>query len=197
MRLLCVVVLCLSSVGTAARGQGNKGAVSKLDEALVSSVHLQFAETPLNDVAEYMQDLVGVTVVLDRRGLAKAGIDGRVPISFRTAAEAPFYLSLNRMLHPLGLGWVMEGEAILLTTGEVAATRISTRTYYVGDLAWWAGTQEIAVMISKTSEPASWSTRGGKGSIRVAGLQVVVTQNQPTHQKIVQLLRDTRRRRSD
>ena len=197
MRSLWIIVPHLVVTVTVAFGQDDETTVSKLEKTLFSHVQLEFAETPLSDVAEYLQDLVDVPVVLDRRGLAKAELDGRVPISFRGAVDAPLYLSLNRMLHPLGLGWVMEGEAILLTTGEVAATRLTTRTYYVGDLGWWGGAQEIAVIISKTIEPASWSTRGGKGSIRVAGLQVVVTQNQPAHQKIMQLLRDARRRRSD
>ena len=198
--LMCAIawmVALLAIVDSSASQQREQQRLSKLDTALVSPTAIEFVETPLTDIADYLKDLTGVPVVLDRRGLAQARLDGQVPITFRNTSDAPLYVVLDRMLRPLGLGWVAEGEAIMLTTDEVASSRYTTRTYYVGDLAWWAGTQQLARIVVTTIEPSSWSNVGGKGSIRAAGTQIVVTQNQAAHRKIVQLLHDARRRRSD
>ena len=190
-----VLVLALASI---AIGQERDGeGVSKLDAALVSLARVEFVQTPLSDVAEYMQDLVGVPVVLDRRGLARAKLDGKVPITYRGADDVPLYLTLDRMLRPLGLGWVAEGEVIMLTTNAVASTRLTSRTYYVGDLAWWAGPAELAQIVAKTIEPASWSNVGGAGTIKATGTQLVVTQNQSAHRQIIKLLNAARRRRRE
>ena len=166
--------------------------ISKIELALRRKVKLEFVEMPLKDVASFLEDYADIKVVIDYRGLYKAKLTGDVPVTL-TIADVTLESALNRMLSPIDLGWVIEGEVLMLTTAEVAATRLTTRQYYVADLAWRGGAPALVRTIVTSVDPPSWSARGGEASIRIYGTKIVVTQTQKNHRAISRMLWQLRR----
>jgi hypothetical protein len=190
-------VSLLLAGGSAAQTTGSSTAaanISKIDQALWKKVKLEFVEMSLKDVASFLEDYADVKVVVDYRGLYKAKLSGDVPVTV-SVADVTLASALDRMLSPIGLGWVIEGEVLMLTTDEVAATRQTTRQYYVADLAWRGGAPALVRTIVTTVDPPSWSVRGGEASIRTFDTKVVVTQTQKNHRAISRMLWQLRLRR--
>ena len=63
-------------------------AAKKLAEALRKPVDLEFVETPLKDVVDYLKDLCKVEIQIEGRGLEAAGVDPDAPCSINLKARA-------------------------------------------------------------------------------------------------------------
>ena len=66
-----------SSMDLASRGQAEK----KISEALKSPTQLEFIETPLQDVVDYLKDFHDIEIQIDNRALDDVGIGSDTPIT--------------------------------------------------------------------------------------------------------------------
>ena len=118
-----------SSVDLAQHGPAEK----KINDALKSPTQLEFIETPLQDVIDFLKDFHQIEIQIDQRALDDVGIGTDTPIT-RNLKGITLRSALRLLLRDLDLTYVIQDEVLLITTPEEAETRLSTKVYPVADL---------------------------------------------------------------
>ena len=118
-----------ASIDLAKRG----GAEEQIFEALNDSTTLEFIETPLQDVVDYLKDLHGIEIQIDHRALEDIGIGSDTPIT-RNLKGITLRSALRLMLKEMDLTYVVRDEVLLITTPEEAESELTTKVYPVADL---------------------------------------------------------------
>jgi len=107
----------------------------KIDEALKSPTAIEFVETPLRDVIDYLRDLHKVEIQLDMRELEGMGINGDTPVTVNLKGIS-LRSALKLLLDNLGLKFVVHDEVLLVTSKAKAEEEfLTTKVYPVADLA--------------------------------------------------------------
>ncbi|MCA9270744.1 MAG: STN domain-containing protein, partial [Planctomycetales bacterium] len=178
-------------------------AEARIAKALAKRVTLDFVETPLADVADFMREKIQVEIQVDARALDDVGIGTDTPINLHvkniSAAAA-----LRHMLRELDLTYTVVDEVVMITTPEEAETRLQTRVYPVADLLraardvtdeflpddaqGAAAGDELIELVTATASPATWEDVGGPGSISVWNDCLVVAQTEEVFDEVEGLL---------
>jgi hypothetical protein len=152
---------------------------------------MDFNESPLRDVAEHLSEVLGVPVEIDARALEDLGLDLDTPITLMLHGVRGHAL-LNRMLSPLDLAWIVQDEALLITTKEKAEERLEVRLYYL-PLGYDTDFQALIDLIQSTVAADTWDTVGGPGAMRPMEegptSQLVVSTTYQVHREVEGLLR--------
>ncbi len=167
--------------------------------ALKRKISVDFQESPLDHVVDYLREASGVNVVLDRRALQEVDISPDVPVSFR-AADVTLASALRLMLGDLGLTYQVWDEVILITTPEEAEMRLTTGVYPVADLVLGhhdpCGVTDdfssLETVITATVSPDRWCDVGGPGVVAPAPFErveaLVISQTCEVHEEVGALL---------
>lgn len=182
-------------------------AEQQIYESLSRAVDLRFEETPLQDVADSLSTALGYPVLLDALALEDVGLDPAVPVTIHVRGVS-LRAGLRLMLRELEMDWIIQDEALILSTYEVSEGQMRARLYNVSDLVTQplgseyyspklAGdASELIRVIRWTVAPDTWDEVGGPGSIQplVVGATtlLVVDQTGDTHTRIDSLLRRLR-----
>lgn len=105
----------------------------RITAALDDQTTINFADTPLTDVVEYLQRQHDIPIILDVVAIEEAGLLVDEPINL-VLAGVTLQSALKIMLAEFELTYVIEDEVMKITTIEVANEKLSTRVYPVGDL---------------------------------------------------------------
>jgi outer membrane protein assembly factor BamD (BamD/ComL family) len=169
----------------------------KIEKALDSPTQLEFIETPLQDVVDFLKDYHDIEIQIDTRALEDVGIGTDTPVT-KNLKNISLRSALRLMLRELDLTGVAQDEVLLITTSEEAANRLDTKVYPVADLVQAvdengnrvADFDSLIEIISSTVEPTTWDEVGGPGSIAPfpTNLSITVSQTQEVHREIEQLL---------
>ena len=108
-------------------------AEKRIEAALKSPTQLEFAETPLSDVIDYLKDYHQIEIQLDKKAMDEAGIGSETPVT-KNLKGVSLKSALRLMLRDLGLTYVIQDEVLLITTQDVAETKVTARVYSVADL---------------------------------------------------------------
>lgn len=118
-------VLVLTSQANAKKSPAAKVAVSdpavlkaaeeKIRQKLSTPATLEFVETPLSDIVDFLRDLTGLNFVMDARNLGKASIGRETAVTIKTD-QTPVEDALRRMLDGIKAGYVIRDEVVLITT---------------------------------------------------------------------------------
>jgi len=113
----------------ASRGPAEKKILQQLD----SPTQLEFSETPLNDVIQYLKDFHKIEIQLDKKALEAAGVntDKAVTINLKGVSLRS---ALRLLLRELDLTYIIQNEVLLITSPDEAQNRLSTKVYPVADL---------------------------------------------------------------
>jgi hypothetical protein len=109
------------------------GAEEKILNSLQDNTSLEFIETPLADVIDYLKDLHGIEIQIDTKSLEDVGIGSDTPIT-RNLKGITLRSALRLMLKELDLTYVVRDEVLLITTPEEAQSQLITKVYPVADL---------------------------------------------------------------
>lgn len=115
---------------------GKGDAEIRINNALqgpLTSVGLDFPETPLEEVIDFLRDEYNVPIQLDAAALDELGISPDDPVNVNLN-NVSLRSALRIMLKPLDLTYIIEDEVLLITTEEYAETRLVVKVYPVGDL---------------------------------------------------------------
>jgi hypothetical protein len=123
-------------------------------------------DIPLTDAVAQLAATAKVKIALDERALADAGLAKATPVSLRVKNVTP-QAALSLMCLPLSLTWVREKDGLLLTTPEVAETRLLPVTYDIRGLDADPTAAELIEAIESTVTPDRWEDVGGAGSLQV------------------------------
>ena len=216
--VLTAALVCGNCPGRAEQAPAKKAtrAISPevaIRQALAKPVELKFVETPLADVAKWLEKTLGVQVRFDRKALKDVGIAADAPVTFQVSGISA-RSALELILRQLDLTWVIAHEMLLITTPEEAETRLVTKVYDVEDLVFrcqqvgdteYRGSccdfDSLTDVITATIQPTSWDCVGGPGSIapfEAAGIiAIVFSQTQEVHEEVEALLADIRNARRE
>ncbi len=170
-----------------------------IERALASPTQIDFVETPLQDVVDYLKDLHRIEIQIDIKVFKDTGMDPSTPIS-RNLKGISLRSALKLMLRDLDLAYVIQDEVLLITTPENAGTHLATKVYPVADLVvcrngkgqLWDDYDTLSDAIRGTIQPTTWDENGGPGSIAGASLGtakvLIVSQTQDVHQQITDVL---------
>jgi hypothetical protein len=102
-------------------------------QALNATISVNFKDTKLEDVIEYLQTATGQPILLDKEALKDVEASYDTPISIRVKGVTVRTV-LRRILADIGMNYIIRDEAILVTSAQKARDIMITRRYYVGDL---------------------------------------------------------------
>ena len=108
-------------------------AEKKISDALKSPTELEFVETPLADVIDYLKTYHQIEIQIDTKALSDVGItpDERITKSLKGISLRS---ALRLTLRDLDLTYMIQDEVLLVTTPEEANGRLTTKVYPVADL---------------------------------------------------------------
>lgn len=108
-------------------------AEERISKALDETTSMEFVETPLSDVVDYLKDLHKIEIQLDTRALEDAGAGSDTPIT-KNLKGISLRSALRLLLGGLDLTYVIKDEVLLITTPEKAGSELVTKVYPVADL---------------------------------------------------------------
>jgi len=174
---------------------------ARIEQALDSSLDLDFTDTALKDVVDYLQEKLGIPVQLDVKALTDAGVTSDTTFTFKLK-NVTARVGLRDMFEAKDLNFVIEHEVILITTADVGKANTVTFLYPVGDLVGnpdFAGPGKdsydaLTDAITTTVRPSSWADNGGNGSIApfAACKVLVISEPQDVQREIQELMSSIR-----
>jgi hypothetical protein len=105
----------------------------KIEEALRSPTQLEFIETPLGDVADYLGDRHRTAILIDRQALHERDIGTDTPIT-KNLKGISLRSGLRLMLVELNLTYTIRDKSLWITTFEEAESWLRVEVYPVDDL---------------------------------------------------------------
>lgn len=154
---------------------------------LAEPVTVDFTDSSIGEVAEWIRTEHGFPVLIDERSLSDINVLISDPVSDRLDGD-PLYLLLDR-LRLKGLAWYVEDNILRITTEDVADDHLTTSQYLVGDLfdADYDSDTLIDVIQSETSGP--WFDLDGTGgTIVLLGDVMFVRQTDRMQREVAGLL---------
>lgn len=170
-----------------------------LESILAQPLDVDFVETSLSDVAEFLSAKCPMSFTLDRAGLEDAGVALDRPITFK-AKGLPMAKALDLLSREYGIGWTYRDEALEFTTPDEEQSMRLVRTYDVQDLVVGADEQQraeasrgLVELLEATLNPHLWESQGGPGKATVSGDTLIVTNTWRTHRDLRRMLTEVRR----
>lgn len=174
-------------------------ATERIDAVLAKPVTMNFVDTPLRDIAQFIADETGLPITLTKK-IEDAGVQPDQPVT-TSARNISLESFLNKMLADINLTIIVKNETLNITTIEDAQSpeNMVTKVYPVADLVRTPDGQydfdPLIDLITSTIEPDSWQDVGGPGSINgyYDAASLVFSQRRDIHQQIEALLTTLRR----
>jgi uncharacterized protein YfaS (alpha-2-macroglobulin family)/TolA-binding protein len=179
----------------------------RIREALDSPTQIEFVETPLQDVIDYLKDCHHIEIQLDKKELESMNI-GSDTLVTKNLKGIKLRSALKLILDELGLKSVIHEGILLITSPTKAESEefLETKIYPVKDLVLVAGGSadgennsadfdDLIDIITQTVAPKAWDANGGQGTVGVFPnkLCLVVSQTQEVHEQIADLLENLRK----
>jgi hypothetical protein len=168
-----------------------------LDTLNRQTTRMEFTQTPLRDIGDYLTDAHGIPIKLDVKALEDAGQGPETPVDF-SIAGVTLKSGLNLLLAQQDLTYLIKDEVLLITTKEKAESEVMTRTYPVGDLLDGGDEAKaydnLIEVITSIAAPMSWAEAGGPGSMQKMpkSKSLVISQTWERQEEILDLLRNLR-----
>jgi hypothetical protein len=181
-------------------GEGNAVAITRIEQALgasVGSAGLEFADSPLEEVASYLQDRFGLPIQIDTVALEQNGINAQEPVTTRLS-NISVRSALRLILKPLQLTYIIENEVLMITTAQEADSRIRTCVYDVRDLIDdnpQIALKELTDVITSGIKADSWDNNGSGRVRSYPPNLLVIAQTQEVHERVRNLLGTMRQMR--
>jgi hypothetical protein len=115
--------------------QKRGGAEAEILKQLDEPTRMDFEETPLDEVVDYLKEFHGIEIQLDTKALDEVGIGSDTPVTSRVRGIS-LRSGLRLMLKAVDptLTYAIQNEVLMITTREAAEENLVTRVYPVADL---------------------------------------------------------------
>lgn len=123
-------------------------------EALAKSISLDLNQSSIQELADQLGQQLGITVLLDQGPLKQANILPGDIVSFSCEKQSA-YIVLQRLAE-LRLGWILDGNLLLLSSIPESQSRYFTATIPVGDLRDQGYSPQTLVQLCEESLGADW-----------------------------------------
>ena len=165
----------------------------KILAALKEEVSVEFLDTPLIDVVQFLSEMTKVPMIVDQMALDDEGIPSDEPMSL-TLSGVSLRSTMKMMFDDLGLTWVIEDEVLKITSKTKAEEKQISRVYPVADLINPTddeSVQELVVVLQAAVPDANWEDVDGTGGTIYPvkfTKSIVIRQTRVVHEGIVKLL---------
>lgn len=170
-----------------------------IEKTLDEPTSVEFVETPLVDVLEYLKDHHRVEIQLDHKAISDVGIGADTPVT-ANLKDISLRSALRLLLRPLNLTWTIDNEVLLITTPEESEKNLITKVIDVSDLVvcrdkhdeLWDDYDTLIDAITSSVMPTTWDCVGGPGSVCGASLGkakvLIIGQVYECHREVERLL---------
>lgn len=165
----------------------------KILAALREEVSVEFRDTPLIDVVQFLSEMTKVPMIVDQLALDDEGIPSDEPITL-TLAGVSLRSTMKMIFDDLSITWVLEDEVLKITSKTKAEGKQITRVYPVADLIDATddeSVQELVVVLQAAVPDANWEEVDGTGGtiypVRFTR-SIVIRQTRVVHEGVVKLL---------
>jgi hypothetical protein len=186
-------------------------AARETERMLNVPIDVEFQETPLAEVLQYLRDSRQIQIVLRSGVLSDAGIDPTTILVSTSLSKVRGAKVLGLILEANGLGYMIDNDGlVIVSTKEDLDSRLTIRIYDCRKIL----ASESAIPAPVPAEPANnqkqskpktpadklvnvicttifsntWSEMGGPGTVSEYGGLLVVCQTQAAHEEIADLL---------
>lgn len=170
----------------------------KLRSALQDKTTVEFVDTPLSDVCEFLSDAHRVPIVLDVKALENEGLATDEPVHFVLKGRT-LQTTLRLMFGPLELRAVLRDGVISITTNTEAEKNLSTVIYNVKQIADSKDALHELKEAVLTVTDGTWMEVDGIGGevITFQPGTMIVRQQEPVHQQVREFLQNQFRQPGD
>jgi len=191
------------NVPTLPAGHSDQAAERRIREALNSPTQIEFVETPLKDVIDYLKDSHHIEIQLDSPALKEAGTDESTQVT-KNLRGISLRCALHLLLDELQLKYVIHNSVLLITSPAKAKSDefLETRAYPVQDLVLPRNDGSVNMrplkdVLTTTVAPKTWTKRGGEGNLSEIVVStrplLVILQTQEVHEEIENTLEKLRK----
>ena len=163
----------------------------EVERALDREVTLAFRDQPLQEVCDWLSDLLHVPVLLSKAPLEEAAVNGDTPVT-ADLPPLPLRHALKIMLGDMVLAFRTRGEVIHITTHDDVEGDLDIRLFDVRHLtspgAGGIDERTLAHLIRTGIRPADWDENGGPGSLSFFRGLLVVAQTDEVQQEVRHLI---------
>jgi serpin B len=181
----------------------NREVGKRLARQVSQPADFELKDASFNQFAEILESKLKIPVLVDVRGLREQGIVVEsLKLNFKRA-NVSIRSALDMILAENELEWIVEHEAVWITTRDHATTALETRLYDISDRDAFDDLvfedEQLFELITSLVCPTSWEAVGGAGSIKSIHSSdldvVVISQTRRAHEGIEDLFAELRRRR--
>ena len=177
-------------------------------KALDAPIDFSIRGKSLEDALQVLSDQIGQPILIDKSSLPEGQLDTNALINLNLK-NVQTRTALRKLLQDNGLTYILKNETIQVLTVEKARSTLSTRVYYLADLAQGVGpfgggaavwgpqidqfqtAQNVQMLVDtiKKIDPLSWRDEGGMGSItfHAPSVSVIVRQTAEFHARMSSL----------
>lgn len=149
---------------------------------------IRFGQTTLAELVDFLGQLAGLEITLDPQALAEAQVqpDEALSVDLKNTTVRDV---LESVLAERGLGFVVQGNQVLVTNARRQQAVLAKATYEVADLTGGdpQAQAQLAALVQRLVEPSSWREAGGKGSLEIVAGRLVVEQNASVQRQVLSL----------
>jgi hypothetical protein len=160
---------------------------ARIHAALEMPTVVEFVETPLQDVVDYLKDYHKVEIQLDKRALDDGGIGTDTPIT-RNLRNISLRSALDLMFSEHSLTWIIDHEVLMITTAKTADERRETCVYNLGALIGERSAEELSQVIWKSLVPVGQRDENADLSVIPYRHLLIVRHSQQGQRQVAQLL---------
>ena len=174
--------------------------MTKEEKAILKSLDtildVNLPDVSFQEFLDMLKDKTGLDVLVSKQAMEEASVQYDTKLKIR--GKAATRTLLRKVLADLGLTYVVKDATVQVTTVARAKEMMTTRSYYLGDLApvvdiRWGPVISQALMaqnmvnlvnmITQSIEPGSWQVNGGAGTIafQPATMTIIVRQSAEVH----------------
>jgi hypothetical protein len=164
-----------------------------IHKSLASPIAVDFVDTDLRSIMEWIAVHHRINIVVDEGRLRKSGIELDSPINL-TVSQVSLAGVLDLILVPLGADYIVEDEVLMITSRSAADLAVGPRLYAIEDLAPGYSSDAIAQVLMRSLEPDSWMADSSNPSVTAVGAiealpnSLFVTHSQRMHRRVEALL---------
>lgn len=168
---------------------------ARIRQELDEPTTLEFIDTPLEDVLNYLENYHDFEIVIDQQALDNLGVDPGTPVT-RSLSDLSLRSALSLILSDLDLTYLIEDEVLLITSMDVARTHLRTVVYPVVDLIAASDDpqqqgKELLVILESLVNPCESSEPNG--AFALLGNHLIVQQPLAAQEEIQRTLDALRR----
>lgn len=173
----------------------------QIEQALAEPAELDFVDTSLPEVVEFLRERYDINVVIDRQALYDVGVGLDTPMVTIKLSNVSLRSALDLMLGQLALARTIGGDVLLITTEEEAESVVVPKIYDVTELVTCSDENgqlgeddfdSLTEMIASTIAPTSWE---GCGPVSMPGMRIgearilIISQTYQVHYQVAELLK--------